>query len=336
MEGLGSYQSYVTIGHETSFEAAKKQVQSIACHAGQKRTLEQFEQCINASSSHARQDFAHQQQPVLQNVFVPSSIVDFDPRRPSPTSKGANGGSNGPGAPAVSVQDSRDPLLSLAHPTYQLPYRLVSNFASLGVNLIYEWQSRCLTQSGLLEGRDNLIYTAPTGGGKSLVADVLMLKRIIQNSRSKAIVVLPFVALVQEKLRWYRKLVEGVSKALGDPTASPAPSWKQPHTSSIRVAGFFGGSRAMIKFADIDIAVCTIEKANSLVNSAIEEGYVDQLGTVIIDEFHMIDDEHRGYLIELMVTKLLCLNSGLASMQIIGMSATLSVSEVEVFNSCLS
>lgn len=39
----------------------------------------------------------------------------------------------------------------------------------------------------------------------------------------------------------------------------------------------------------------------------------------------MIDDEHRGYLIELMATKLLSLSS---PVQIVGMSATLTVRDI--------
>ena len=39
----------------------------------------------------------------------------------------------------------------------------------------------------------------------------------------------------------------------------------------------------------------------------------------------MIDDEHRGYLIELMATKLLSLSN---SVQICGMSATLTVRKI--------
>ena len=46
----------------------------------------------------------------------------------------------------------------------------------------------------------------------SLVADVLMLKRIIEDPTKKAILVLPYVALVQEKLQWLRKVVDGVSQ----------------------------------------------------------------------------------------------------------------------------
>lgn len=44
---------------------------------------------------------------------------------------------------------------------------------------------------------------------------------------------------------------------------------------------------------------------------------------MVVDEIHMLDDDSRGYLLELMVTKLLLLQQDI---QIIGMSATLSVS----------
>ena len=57
-------------------------------------------------------------------------------------------------------------------------------------------------------------------------------------------------------------------------------------------------------------------------NTAIENCTINDLGIVVLDELHMIDDDHRGYLMELMATKLLSLQQGV---QIIGMSATLSV-----------
>ena len=37
----------------------------------------------------------------------------------------------------------------------------------------------------------------------------------------------------------------------------------------------------------------------------LEENTVDQLGALILDEMHMIGDPHRGYLMELLVTKVL-------------------------------
>ncbi len=132
---------------------------------------------------------------------------------------------------------------------------------------IYPWQSSCLLGKGLLSGETSLIYTAPTGGGKSLVADVILLKRIIEEPSKKAILVLPYVALVQEKMKWLRKLTDGVTKNLDTSneqgTATDARMiWKNSHRH-VRVAGFFGGSTARTTWADIDIAVCTIEKVSA-------------------------------------------------------------------------
>ena len=229
--------------------------------------------------------------------------------------------------PASTPGPSQNPLLSLSHPSYGLPENLVRNFASLGINGIYPWQSSCLLRRGLLNGKKNLVYTAPTGGGKSLVGDVLMLKRVIEDPTKKAILVLPYVALVQEKLKWLRKVVEGVEKSVsfGSQISSQLPTWHRPHNRSVRVVGFFGGSKARNSWSDVDVAVCTFEKANWLVNTAIEECTVNELGVVVLDELHMINDDHRGYLMELMASKLLSLER---SVQIVGMSATLTNTEI--------
>ncbi|KAJ5206666.1 hypothetical protein N7491_002719 [Penicillium cf. griseofulvum] len=228
---------------------------------------------------------------------------------------------------SIAPPSSQNPLLSLSNPKYGLPSALTANYAALGVRSIYPWQASCLLAKGLLSGERHLVYTAPTGGGKSLVADVLLLKRIIENPGRKALLVLPYVALVQEKLKWMRRIVQDVERNVpGDEYDSKFPhrQWKKLH-KNIRVTGFFGGSRTTATWADTDIAVCTIEKANSLINSAIEECNIGELGVVVLDELHMLDDEHRGYLLELMVTKLLLLQQDI---QIVGMSATLSNTEV--------
>ncbi|EXJ86604.1 DNA polymerase theta subunit [Capronia epimyces CBS 606.96] len=215
---------------------------------------------------------------------------------------------------------SQNPLLTLRHPLYGLPPRLVDNLDSLGVHAIYPWQSSCLLGKGLLTGEQNLVYTAPTGGGKSLVADILLLKRIINNPGKKGILVLPYVALVQEKLKWLRSLADGVSRDVEELSdAVPYPTWQRP-TSLIRVSGFFGGSKSTVNWSDCDVAVCTIEKANSLVNAAIEDGKDSELGVLVLDELHMLNDENRGYLMELLATKLMSLDT---PVQIVGMSATL-------------
>jgi replicative superfamily II helicase len=55
---------------------------------------------------------------------------------------------------------------------------------------------------------------------------------------------------------------------------------------------------------NVDIAVCTIEKANSLLNKVIEEGSYRQLDIFVFDELHMILDGGRGYQIEYILSKL--------------------------------
>ncbi len=73
------------------------------------------------------------------------------------------------------------------------------------------------------------------------------------------------------------------------------------------------------------IAVCTIERANALVNRLLERGELGRLRAVVVDELHMIGDDHRGFLIEVMLGKVRMAASlpSPAQIQIIGLSATL-------------
>lgn len=73
---------------------------------------------------------------------------------------------------------------------------------------------------------------------------------------------------------------------------------------------------------NVNASFANAEQANSLVNAALDEAAIGKLGVVVMDELHMIDDESRGYILELMATKLLCLDQ---NVQLIGMSATLNV-----------
>lgn len=151
-----------------------------------------------------------------------------------------------------------------------------------------------------------------------------MLKRVLEEKGSKALLVLPYVALVQEKVRWLRNIVDGLSATEAPGQEEKPPTWaRRADEDTVRVVGFFGGGKVRATWADFDIGVCTMEKANSLVNSAIDDCSIQQLRAVVLDELHMIDDNHRGYLLELMTTKLMSLEQ---PVQVIAMSATLPVS----------
>jgi hypothetical protein len=267
-----SGQPFQIHGFQTSIDVARQQTYEVASLAGQKRLPEQSP---NDSSKVAnlKKGIDHSNAGLLDSRAVDFSRPSITPQKNRlvaseirPVAAAIPPGGSQPGRADNAVPgSSQNPLLFLKNSRYRLPPALVANFAALGVTSIYPWQASCLLARGLLEGERHLVYTAPTGGGKSLVADVLMLKRIIEHPSRKAILVLPYVALVQEKLKWLRRIVENVEKNVPDDDDEAARSkpyyqrWKKLQ-KSIRVTGYFGGSRTAASWADTDIAVCTIEK----------------------------------------------------------------------------
>lgn len=132
--------------------------------------------------------------------------------------------------------------------------------------------------------------------------------------KKKAIVVLPYIAIVQEKTRFLKKALGGVKLEVSHPNAIRR-TWR-----GVNIVGYHSGAKESCDWNMLDIAVCTIEKANAIINAAIEERTVDKLGIVVFDELHMLADEHRGFILELLATKLLCLEG---KIQLVSMSATL-------------
>ncbi|XP_058151735.1 DNA polymerase theta [Dasypus novemcinctus] len=208
------------------------------------------------------------------------------------------------------VPDDQTDKLLLAN--WGLPEAVLEKYHSFGVQKMFEWQAECLLLGQVLEGK-NLVYSAPTSAGKTLVAELLILKRVLE-MRKKALFILPFVSVAKEKKYYLQSLFQEVG---------------------IKVDGYMGSTSPAGHFSSLDIAVCTVERANGLINRLIEEKRMDLLGMVVVDELHMLGDSHRGYLLELLLTKIRYITQKSASsqadlvnplsnvVQIVGMSATL-------------
>jgi hypothetical protein len=269
MDSLGPQQQKVTqIGHQTTVETAQR-ISNPISKAGNKRARDQLcsvSKCHDvpttlpgSTNQSTRNDFDLSISTSQTKQLRASTIKGFSSecsrlqKRSSIYSQRR--------AIASTLTTDRNPILSFAHPAYSLPEKLIQNFSALGIDSIYPWQSKCLLESRLLNGEGNLVYTAPTGGGKSLVADVLMLKQVVDNPHKKAILVLPYVALVQEKLRWLRRAVDGVTRKTSQ-EQHPTVLRRRGDEDTIRIFGFFGGGKSRASWADMDIAVCTIEKVS--------------------------------------------------------------------------
>jgi len=161
------------------------------------------------------------------------------------------------------------------------------------ISELYPPQAEALPN--VLKG-ENMVLSIPTASGKSLVAYLGIVNRLIQE-RGKALYVVPLKALAREKyeeLKLFEKLGLKVGISTGD-----------LDDSDPRLARF-------------DIIVCTSEKADSLLRHKIS--WMDKIKVLVIDEIHLIHDSSRGPTLEVIISHFKALNP---KTQIIALSATI-------------
>jgi len=120
---------------------------------------------------------------------------------------------------------------------------------------------------------ENLLLAIPTASGKSLVAYLAILQRLlVDKPGSRAFYLVPLKALASEKVEELRQAGDTlgltVGMAIGDRTGET------------------------VSLDEADIIVATSEKFDSLMRN--RDGFLNQVSIVVADEVHLIHDRSRG------------------------------------------
>ena len=201
--------------------------------------------------------------------------------------------------------------------SFGLPKEISAAYTRMGVSTPWKWQVDCLQDSGVMNGVNNLIYCAPTGSGKTFIAEIVILRTACVR-RKKSLFILPYVSLVVEKEKYMKTLLTEYNKS-------------KLEAERIKVNSFHGGTVGVNINSLIlksSIIICTVEKAVQILNIMITADKADRVGCCVVDELHQLGDNFNGALLEGFLCKLQYLikkNPRFEEnrLQIIGMSATI-------------
>jgi len=181
-----------------------------------------------------------------------------------------------------------------------IPDSVKAVLAKAGYDILYPPQEDAI-KAGALKGK-NIVLASPTASGKTLVAEMVVLKSILEKG-GKALYLTPLRALASEKYEDFQKYTS-VEKAPG---------------RKVRVAVTSGDyDSSDIYLANYDVIISTNEKADSLLRH--RSPWIADVSVVVADEIHLITEADRGPTLEVVLTRLLKLNP---QIQIIALSATI-------------
>lgn len=145
----------------------------------------------------------------------------------------------------------------------------------------------------------NLLVSAPTASGKTLIGEMALVHNTI-NKDMIGLYLVPLRALASEKYDEFKEL-EKLGLRIGITTGD--------YESPAEYLGRY------------NIIIATYERFDSLLR--LKPKWLNRIGVVVIDEFHMIGDPERGPILEMIIAKMLS-----SQAQIIGLSATIGNPDV--------
>ncbi|MBI4017511.1 MAG: DEAD/DEAH box helicase, partial [Candidatus Aenigmarchaeota archaeon] len=171
-----------------------------------------------------------------------------------------------------------------------------SSLALAGITKLNPPQHAAI-EAGLLDGR-NIVVASPTASGKTLIAELAFLKCILER-RKKALYIVPLRALASEKYDDFKRYESlGVRTAISVGDLDSSDSW----------------------LGSYDLIIVTSEKLDSLLRH--EPAWIHEIGLVIADEVHLLNDDSRGPTLEVVLTRLRELRP-----QVLALSATIANAE---------
>jgi len=176
----------------------------------------------------------------------------------------------------------------------QIPEQLFNIIDESGIKELRPAQEKAI-KKGLLE-RKNLLVCTPTASGKTLIAEISMLKSILEG-KGKAIYIVPLKALASEKFKDFKARygkVANIALSIGDLDSA------DPYLERY------------------DLLICTSEKLDSLIRH--NAPWLSRVSIVIVDEIHLLNDVGRGPTLEILITMLKQLRKDL---QLVALSATI-------------
>ncbi|HEX9197157.1 MAG TPA: DEAD/DEAH box helicase [Candidatus Bathyarchaeia archaeon] len=173
-----------------------------------------------------------------------------------------------------------------------------------GLDQLYPPQEDAI-EAGVLDGK-NLVLASPTASGKTLVAEVCILKHILEKN-GKAIYLAPLRALASEKFKEFQKY-SSIKKSSGE------------HLRVGISTGDYDSSDPWL--GRYDIIISTNEKADSLLRHRAP--WMNELSLVVADEIHLLTEHERGPTLEVVLTRLTEINPNI---QVLALSATVRNAE---------
>ncbi|KAG7309233.1 activating signal cointegrator 1 complex subunit [Plutella xylostella] len=186
------------------------------------------------------------------------------------------------------------PVTALGNAQYEMLYNF-THFNPIQTQLFH-----CLYHTD-----HNVLLGAPTGSGKTIVAEVAMYRVFNQYPQCKVVYIAPLKALVKERIKdWKVRLEEKLGKKVVELTGDVSPDVRAIRNSSV--------------------IVTTPEKWDGISRSWQSRHYVRDVALIVIDEIHLLGED-RGPVLEVIVSRTNFIESHTSRrLRIIGLSTALA------------